>query len=48
VAFKGHRGATDPDNEVEFRETIASTIPSFIKMLFDSVDAIGNLANHGE
>jgi hypothetical protein len=46
----------DPDYEAEFREGIASTIPSIIKALDDkewtirrdTVQLFSKLANHGE
>jgi len=49
-------GTTDLDYEVEFRQAVARTIPSLNKLLeneencvrWNTIELIGNLANHGE
>jgi hypothetical protein len=56
VAIKKHCGTADPDYEVDFREAITDTIPSFVRPLEDKASAvrretvklIANLATHGE
>jgi HEAT repeat protein len=56
VAVQSSYGTTDLDHKAEFREAIASMVPSLIKQLQDedkdvrskTVELIGELANHGE
>jgi hypothetical protein len=56
VVVEKQCATTDQEYEAEFREAIATMVPSFIQLLEDgdegvrlkAIEVIGELANHGQ